>query len=125
MARLTEVLSNLMEFLNGTGYVPASSGVKIFELGTARVEMGGKLVVQRSKLRDAESFEPRFDELVSRRTAWINVSCYGLFESALVVGIELPRSESSSMSHTSINYSGPPLIVTANSWDAGNVLTIE
>jgi hypothetical protein len=73
-------------------------------------------------------YEDRFDELMNAGLPWINMSCYGVHDGILIIGIESARPQNAQrgpVGRTSVNYAGPPVAVVQHGWDANEALTIE
>jgi hypothetical protein len=81
-----------------------------FDTADPRVQRAGGWVVERGALLSTAEFAPRFDRLLLAGYSWIHLSACGLFQGALIVGVELPREvEGVPAGLTSVNYFGPPL----------------
>lgn len=91
----------------------------------APTDQFGRIRVHRRDLRAPEDYEARFDELMNAGLPWLNVSAYGVDESALIVAIEIPIATSNRESRTSVNFSGPVAKVIGQGWKADQVLSIE
>jgi hypothetical protein len=65
-------------------------------------------VVESRALVTVAQFSPRWDALLKAGYSWVNLSAYGMFRHALIVGVELP-SEPVGVPPglTAVNYSGP------------------
>jgi hypothetical protein len=101
-----------------------------------------KCHVRKDELRTPSEYENRFNELLQVGYTWLNLSCYGIYESFLIVAVEVP---SATVPHatpsgwspkgeprtlypgcaTSVNLSGPANIVRDNGWRVDPLLTIE
>jgi hypothetical protein len=125
MTTLSEALKKLCELLATMLTLPESRGFKILEVReNIKTDGAGRLLVRRAELNSPDEFEQRFRELLYQLHPWINMTCYGLFEGDLIVGVEIPRSAERS-TRTSVNFSGPPRIALDHAWDATNALIIE
>jgi hypothetical protein len=77
-------------------------------------------------VREPEQYEARFDELMKVGFPWMNVTCLGVIDGMLLVGVELPRvAPPEPAKRTSINLSGPMAKVLNSGWSAEEVLSIE
>jgi hypothetical protein len=125
MTTLSEALNKLSEFLASILTVPESRGFKILEVREhVKTDRAGRLLVRRTELKKPDEFAQRFRELLDQLYPWINVTCFGLFEGDLIVGVEIPRSAERN-TRTSVNFSGPPRVVLDHAWDATNAFIIE
>lgn len=97
----------------------------VFE-GIRVVEIGSRPDLDvRGRFQLHDEYEERFHALLREGFAWLNVSCYGLLQGALVVAIEVPGSHSTRGRRTSVNYSGPTAAVVEHNWDATTVLAVR
>lgn len=121
---LSDKLTALCDFLKTRCQPPPWRGIQVFEV-SSNVDDRGRIRVSHNDLFAPEDYEVRFKELSERRLPWINLSCFGMHNGFLMVGIEVARSTNSTVPHTSVNYAGPPAIVLQREWDATEVLAIE
>jgi hypothetical protein len=123
---LTKHLDTLFGFLNTEGLSPPIQEVRIVEIANeTRIVEGRRLHVSRDGLRTADEYAARFDELISAGLPWLNVSCYGVYDGHLIVGVEIPvGSGRREMKDTPVNYSGPSAAVLDKGWDAHEVLAL-
>lgn len=128
MSALSNCLDDLFGFLSKLGLVPPSQDVRIAEIPQgALVTAEGRIRISRAALYTTADFEPRFERLRSLGLPWINVSCYGVYERFLIIGIEVPNRppDAAPASRTSINYSGPPARVLEHEWNALQAIVVE
>lgn len=67
-------------------------------------------------------------ELINQVLPWINLSCFGVYEGFMIIGVEVPNSPPRAprpKPRTSVNYSGPPAFVLENGWDASLIMTLD
>jgi hypothetical protein len=125
MSALDNSIQFLLDFLKSRRLTPPSTEIRIFEVTNTEVDSHGRLHISRDALFKPSEYEKRFDELVQTGLPWINLSCYGAYESKLVVGVEFPKKPSSGLlSVTSINYSGPQGTVIQDEWRTDSTLII-
>ncbi len=124
MAILSEKLLELCEFLRVSGGPTTWRGIRIFEVGS-NFDDSGKPRVSRNRLVPQDEYSARFDELLTFRLPWINLSCFGIYDGFLVVGVEAPHPSAALCLNTSINYSGAPTPVRSPLWDSSSALVIE
>lgn len=124
MAVLSDKLVELGEFLRVSGGPTAWRGIKIFEVGS-HYDDDGRPRVSGDRLIPEESYSARFDVLLTNGLPWINLSCYGMHDGFLVVGVEVSNPSATLVLNTSINYSGPPTSVLSPQWDSSPALIIE
>lgn len=125
MSALRDSLHSLCAFLDGLGLSPPTREVWLIEISPdVDVDEHGRPRVRRADFRDPDAFEDRFEELTKSGFPWINMSCCGIAGDRLVVTIETPRARASSLSPTSVNFSGPPAAAVARGWEVGEVLAI-
>lgn len=55
----------------------------------------------------------------------VYLSCYGVKNGFLLIGIETPRGFSASAKPASLNFAGPPIAVTNNGWNSDSVVAID
>ncbi len=107
---LSEHVRELLAFCERVaGPVPPFDTTLFLEMnGTAaRIDAGWR--VARDALFTTTEFAPRFDRLLLAGYAWVNLSAYGIWQEALVIGVERPREATGVPAGlTSVNYSGPP-----------------
>ncbi|HTA25963.1 MAG TPA: hypothetical protein VK763_20700 [Terriglobales bacterium] len=86
----------------------------------------GKEHALKDELRSPLEYENRFDELLRKGYRWINLSCYGVHEGFLIIGVVVPGVASATHPgyHTSVNLSGPLPSVLDQQWRVGSILTI-
>ncbi|MBU1219478.1 hypothetical protein KKF34_01680 [Myxococcota bacterium] len=124
MNSINLALKKLLEYLLELQIYPPTQNVSIVEI-SGEFDKNGRLSVGRDMLLDPDVYEARFEEIMRIGYAWINISCYGLYEDKLVVGIELPESMPQNPVKTSINYSGPPNIVLEHKWNVEKILEVK
>ncbi len=128
MSALSSSLIQLLEFVSRQEPLPPSREVRIVEIPQhAPLADNGRIRVSRASLRTPAEYESRFEDLLSLSLPWINMSCYGVYNGFLIVGIELPGSRRNvdSVSPPSINYSGPQARVIEHDWNALEALAVE
>lgn len=99
--------------------VPSHAATLILDTSDPRVIANRGWTLPASVLVQVPDFAPRFRTLLASGYSWINLSAYGVFRSALIVGLELPRERGDvPEGFTSVNYSGPSIGVTGTpSWE--------
>jgi hypothetical protein len=127
MTALSVHLERLLGFVDGGGLQPPSRDLRIVEVHNDQVDLRtGKSKCRRDDLRTPSDYAARFDELLSMGYAWLNMSCYGVWENVLLVAIEVPGSKQHSPgSFTSVNLSGPSRAVLDRGWSVETILTVE
>ncbi len=124
MSALSDSIKSLLQFLDKEGLKPPTAAARVVEATRdTRADARGRLQIRREDLHTPEEYKQRFDELLSAGLPWINVSCYGVYEGALVIVIEASKSRRRSR-RTSINYSGPAASVVENGWNVNTMVTI-
>jgi hypothetical protein len=125
---LSNCLENLFAFLSKRGLVPPLQDVRIVEIppGTL-VNDEGRVRISPDALYTVADFEPRFERLSNLGLPWINVTCYGVYQRFLIIGIETPNVPRNAVpaARTSINYSGPSARVLKHEWNALEEVAIE
>lgn len=124
MSILSDQIVALCGFLQARCQPPEWCGIRVFEVGSI-VDEHGRIRVSHNDLFAPEDYELRFKELFERGLPWINLSCFGIHDEFLIVGIEISRSTNSTVPHTSVNYAGPPAAVLQHKWDATEALAIK
>lgn len=126
MSALTTALDMLVAFLIERGADPPTWSMKIFEIRhDSTVDDKGRLQIRKDDLHSPEEFEERFEAIATSRISWVNVSCYGVKNGFMLIGIETPRGVSSSTKPASINFAGPSTAVTNNGWSSDSVVAID
>jgi hypothetical protein len=128
MTTLAHCLQELFSFLASQELSPPSRDVRVVEVpGVPELDIRGRLTFAKTSLHEPAEFEARFQEIMSSGFPWVNLSCYGVHEDHLIVGIELPRTEArtGATRPTSVNYSGPPASVVEQRWDIRPIAIIE
>jgi hypothetical protein len=123
-SKLSRHLQCLLEFLSERGLQPPAEQILIVEITNARATDAGRPRIARQELLRPESFEAKFDELLSTGRRWVNLSCVGVDGDFLVVSVEAgPRD--SAAGPTSVNYSGPTAAALQHGWHVSKSLLIE
>jgi hypothetical protein len=106
---LTEHVEELLQYCRRvTGPVPAFDTKLFLDTSDPRVRFEGRWVVERGGLQRGTEFAPHFDKLLTAGYAWVNLSAYGVFRDALIVGVERPGEATGVPAGlTNVNYSGP------------------
>jgi hypothetical protein len=126
MSTLANELQRFLDFLGNQGLQPPTRKSRIVEIPQgAPVDPLGRIRLQRHEVRDPADYEARFDELMKAGLPWLNVSCYGVEEGTLIVGIEVPAVPPKPSSRTSVNFSGPTAKVVGSGWKIDQVLAID
>ncbi len=127
MSALSNDLDRLLSWLESIGLHPPSQDVRIVEVSADEVKLDdGKYHIRRDELCRPSDYEPRFDELLQAGYPWINMSCFGTYDSYLIVAIELPSpSPLRPGLPTSVNLSGPARTVLDHSWCVDPKLAVE
>jgi hypothetical protein len=125
LAAAQDALANHPDAVPGLGQIiesriPASQ----FAAG-APIDSLGRIRVQRHEVRAPADYEARFEELMKAGLPWLNVSCYGVEDGTLIVGIEVPSAQAKPSGRTSVNFSGPTAKVLGSGWRADQVVSIE
>jgi hypothetical protein len=75
-----------------------------------RVRREDGWIIERSAFRTASEFSPEFDRLLVSGYSSMGLSAFGVFDGALIIGVDVPReTEGVAAGRTVVNYSGPPL----------------
>jgi hypothetical protein len=126
MSDLSNVLQDLLDFLGRRGLAPPTRDIRLIEIGLDTPnDKGGRPRVKRSALLQPSEYEHRFSELMGSGLPWINVSCYGVDDDKLIVGIEAAKPTAKATLRTSVNYAGPSAAVLAHAWSVDESLAIE
>jgi hypothetical protein len=126
MSALANELQRFLDFLGKQGQQPPTRRLRVVEIPQgAPVDSLGRIRLPRQEVRDPADYEVRFDELMKAGLPWLNVSCYGVEDGMLIVGIEVPAAGSKPSSRTSVNFSGPTAKVIGSGWKVDQVLSIE
>ena len=128
MTQLTQCLQELFAFLAKQQLLPPSRDVRIIEIRRdTPLDVRGRFRVPRNALREPSDFESRFEEIAKYGLPWVNMSCYGVHEGLLIVGIELPEAEAKDRPSTRliVNYSGPAACVIEHGWQIDPIAVIE
>jgi hypothetical protein len=124
MRNLDDAVQRLLAFLHARGR-PPSRDVLLIEFDERPALDGtGRRRISRQQFKSPSEYADRFDEVLEMGYAWVNLSCHGVFEGRLVVGIELPAHPSANRRRTSVNYSGPSAAVIANGWSLSEVMVV-
>jgi hypothetical protein len=128
MIELADCLEELIRFLKKRGLDPPSQEMQIVEISSdTRLDGAGRLRISRQELRTPSEYTPRFEELVNRELPWVNLTCYGVLDNFLLVGIEIPHEPYKTRHglRPSVNYSGPAASVIQSNWRVGEVISVE
>lgn len=126
MSALSSAHDDLVAFLVERGIDPPTRAIRLVEITPdSVVGTTGRIRVPRDTLRAPSEVEQRFDTLVTSGLSRVNVSCYGVKDTFLLVGIEASRTTLSSNRPTSINFAGPPLSVIENGWNSDASIGVD
>ncbi len=126
MTALANELQRLLDFLRKQGHQLPTTRLRIVEVPhNFPVDTEGRIRVHYGDLREPQDYEARFEELLAAGFPWLNVSCYGVLDQALVIAIEVPAPPLRPATRTSLNFSGPIAKVLNHGWSADQVLAIE
>lgn len=126
MSILSDELKALITFMAKSCQPPPLRGMRIVEVGSHNeTDVCGRLRVRQDQFCAPEHYESRFKELIEQGLPWLNLSCFGIHNGFLIVGVETPNQCSRPSRRTSVNYSGPPVSVLDRGWDAYQILAIE
>jgi hypothetical protein len=131
MSALFYHLDRLLDWLTTVECQPPAQDVRIVEVGLNNYNHAdGTYHIREGDLRTPADYEVRFNELLAAGYSWINLSCYGIHRSFLIVAIELPAVDDGDENalvpgcNTSVNLSGPRQDVRDRGWSVDTVLTI-
>ena len=126
MTILADELQRLLGFLEEQGRRPPTRQLRIVEVPHgAPLDPLGRIRLRRNEVHEPSDYEPRFNELMKAGLPWLNVTCYGVQDDTLLVGIEVPTAPVTPSSRTSVNFSGPAKRVVDNEWKVDQVLVID
>ena len=126
MTALHRHLDRLLAFLEAQGSAPPTRGIRIVEIERkVGTDARGRVQISRDSLLAPADFASRFDELLAAHPAWINLSCYGIENGSLIVGVEVSGPAEMTTPRTSVNYAGPPAAVLKGAWQASEALAIR
>src|SRR5205085_4834701 len=109
------------------GHTPPAHEVRIVEVNRAGDhDERGRVIILGDAVRMPSDYESRFEELMHSGLPWVNMSCYGVYNGLLIVGIELPNypGKEGRTRPPSVNYSGPQVNVIQHDWDASQMMVI-
>ncbi len=117
---LNDELASLLSSLN----LPAvPREIRVIEILPGDYGEDGYLRVPSARVLLSDDFSSRFDQLVRAGYSWINLNYLGMHEGAAVVAVEVPR-HATGAPKPSINYSGPPRVVSESMGEAATVLRV-
>jgi hypothetical protein len=122
--KLTAAIEELFRFLDDRGHVVPGLQVALVELSAQGLLPTGQYAVKPGALQTVEEYAERFAALQRAGFAWLNVTCLGVANQRLIVGVELPSTRTGA-ARPSINYSGPENRVLKAGWSAAGVLRVE
>lgn len=122
--KLTAALAELFRFLAERGHVVPRLQLAVVELSPQELLPSGQYAVKRGALQTVEEYGERFEKLQRAGFPWLNMTCVGVADERLVVGVELPSTPTGAPK-PSINYSGPENRVLNAGWSAAAVLRVE
>ena len=126
MSALANELQRFLDFLGKQGHQLPTRRLRIAEIPAgAPIDSLGRIRVRRDEMRAPADYEVRFQELMKAGLPWLNVSCYGVEDGTLIVGIEVPPAPAKPSGRTSVNFSGPTAKVLGSGWRADQALSIE
>jgi hypothetical protein len=132
MSVLSENLDELFHWLESIGFPPPSRDVRIVEIkkGITNLDDRGRFHVRQDELRQPSDYEARFEELLQMGFSWLNLSCCGVYDSFLVVSIEVPANPTISRALypefvTPVNHSSPSLHSLDREWSVDGILVID
>ena len=77
---------------------------------------GGTKVDDFGELIHFKNYYERFKEITTKGWPWINLSAIGLYDSNLIISIEVPNRKPEGAIATSVNISGPSNVVAGNDY---------
>jgi hypothetical protein len=128
MSTLSYCLQGLFEFLASRDLIPPTRDVRFVDVQPdTRLDEQGRLQISLDALKGLEEYAGRFDELEKYGLPWINMSCYGVHQDRLIIGIEVPRQTrgEGESRPLALNYSGPHNSVLQDNWDIRSVVIID
>jgi hypothetical protein len=91
----------------------------------SEIDKEGRLRIARGTLLSLDAAERTFSTLMQQGYPWLNLSCVGLLDRALIVLIEHPHLDPQHRSpRTSVNVSGASEIVVSHGWDAAYAVSL-
>jgi len=117
MSALANELQRFLVFLGNQGQQPPTRRLRIVEVPRpASLDQLGRIRLLRDEIREPADYETRFDELLKAGLPWLNMTCFGVEDGSLIVGIELPAPASKKSLRTSVNFSGADAKLLGNGW---------
>ncbi len=127
MSALSNSLKELFGFLDDGGQPPPLREVRLVEIShVVATDERGRLLMSEDALQKPSDYTSRFEDLIHSGLPWINMSCYGVYDGLLIVGIEIPDKapEGNAPRLSPVNYSGPQASVIRRGWDASERIVI-
>ena len=125
---LSTCLRQLFDFLEQWELPPPTREVRIVEVSRPiTIDERGRYVLSGDVLQKPSEYEARFDELMHSGWPWVNMSCFGVYNGFLIIGIVYPGyapKEEHRHRPPSVNYSGPQTRVIQHGWDADEMMVI-
>ena len=132
MSELSNNLHRLFDVLVSGGLTPPSGDVRLVEIrnGVRKYDDRGRVHICRDELRKPSDYEGRFEELLQMGFGWVNLSCYGVYQTFLIVGVEVPAKPAIVMTlqpefRTPVNLSGPSNHSLEQGWSVDGNLVID
>jgi hypothetical protein len=120
MSKLDEELDRLDKWLVSLGDIPPWNGHVLAEGAHIEADAAGRLrlVMPCDPVTPAE-YSVRLEQILQLGPSWLNFSAIGLIRDRLVVSVEWQTPALGvSVTDVSINFSGPPRVVSATpDWD--------
>ena len=116
MSALAEHVDRLETWLRRDGTAPAWRAVLLVE--AKDITWGAVSLIPQSAIHSIIEYGARFDSLLAKGHAWLNLSAVGVLAEELVVCVEVPRDAVGAYGRTSVNLSGPSLNAAGGKvWD--------
>ena len=132
MSELSKNLDRLFHWLVRMGLAPPSGDVRLVEIrnGVRKYDGRGRVHIRRDELHKPSEYEGRFEELLQMGFGWVNLSCYGVYQTFLIVGVEVPAEPAIVMTlqpefRTPVNLSGPSNQSLERGWSVDGNLVID
>ena len=134
MIEVHEYINELIGFLKRDTNILPWSEISVFEINSEGTQFRPNdegvyaWFISPSAIFTPAEYQTRFDDLLHAGYRWINMSCYGILNTTLIIAIELPgKTLGAPYGKTSINFSGPRIDVKTGEciWNAEGFIIIK
>ena len=122
-----EWLDNYVLWLTKSCGYSVPQNIRLWEVDWQKYRTKEPFRIEQDELKTPEEYSTRFEELRQMHLHWMNLSCWGVQDGCLLIGVELPgdMAKVKTTKPTPVHFCGAPNKIPRDTLNSEHVLIID